>query len=95
MAGLNSIPIKLKNLANGDVVTEYIPGFAGVIEKVSFVITDKATTADKTAKLNLEIETTNVTGGEITLSSAAGGNALFVRRDCPRRRARHGRAGGA
>ena len=73
-----SIPIKLKNLANGDVVTEYIPGFAGLIEKVSFVVTDKATTADKTAKLNLEIETTNVTGGEITLSSAAGGNALTM-----------------
>jgi len=73
-----TIPIKLAKLANGDIVTTYTPGFAGVIEKVSFVVTDPATTADKAATLNLEIGTTNLTGGVITLSSAAGGNALTL-----------------
>lgn len=76
--GIVSIPVKLAKLTNGDVVTTYTPGFAGVIEKVSFVVTDPATTADKAATLNLEIGTTNLTGGVITLSSAAGGNALTL-----------------
>ena len=74
-----TIPVKLAAVkADGDVVTTFTPGFAGSIKKISFVVTDPATTADKAATLNMEIGTTNLTGGVITLSSAAGGNALTL-----------------
>ena len=60
-----TIPVKLANLADGDVVTTFTPGFAGTIEKMDFVVTDPATTPDKLATLNLEIGTTDVTGGVV------------------------------
>lgn len=66
-----SIPVKLAKItAAGDVVTNYTPGFAGVIKKISFVVTDPVTTAAKAADLNLEIGSTNVTGGVVSLTSA-------------------------
>lgn len=65
-----SIPIKLAKVANGDVVTNYAPGFAGAIKKVSFVVTDPVTTAGKAATINLEINTVDVTGGVLSLTSA-------------------------
>ncbi|HEX8851219.1 MAG TPA: hypothetical protein VF761_16960 [Gemmatimonadaceae bacterium] len=65
-----SIPIKLSKVANGDVLTNYTPGFAGKITKVAFAITDPVTTAAKATTLNLEIGTTDVTGGAIALTSA-------------------------
>ncbi|MGB9886747.1 MAG: hypothetical protein ACPLRW_07115 [Moorellales bacterium] len=66
-----SIPVKLAKITQaGDVVTNYIPGFAGAIKKVSFVVTDPVTTASKAATLNLEIGTTDVTGGVLSLTSA-------------------------
>lgn len=65
-----SIPVTLAQLANGDVVTNFVPGFAGTILNYSFVVTVPATTAAKAATLNLEIGTTNVTGGALALTSA-------------------------
>ncbi len=65
-----TIPIILANLADGDIVTEYIPGFAGTIQKASFLVTDPVTTAAKLSTLNLEIESTDLTGGVIALTSA-------------------------
>ena len=65
-----AIPVKLAKVANGDVVTGYVPGFAGVIAKLSAVVVDPVTTADKGTTLNLEIGTTNLTGGVLTLTSA-------------------------
>ncbi len=65
-----TIPIKLPKVANGDIVTGIVPGFPGRIQKVFFVVTDPVTTADKLATLNLEIGTTNLTGGVISLTSA-------------------------
>lgn len=65
-----SIPIKLANVADGDVLTEFVPGFAGSITKVSFVVTDPVTTAAKATTINLEIGTTNLTGGVVALTSA-------------------------
>jgi len=65
-----NLPIKLAKLANGDVVTEFRPGVAGAIEDVQFIVTDPATTAAKAATLNLEIGTTNLTGGTVALTSA-------------------------
>jgi hypothetical protein len=65
-----SIPIILSKLANGDVVTTYTPGFAGIIKKLSVVVTDPATTGAKAASLNMEIGTANLTGGVVALTSA-------------------------
>ncbi len=65
------IPITLANItAAGDVVTTMVPGFAGRILKVFFVVTTKVTTASKAVTLNLEIGTTDLTGGVVSLTSA-------------------------
>lgn len=65
-----SFPVSLADVADGDVVTGYTPGFAGEILSVSFVVTDPVTTGSKAADLNLEINTTNVTGGVVAITSA-------------------------
>ena len=65
-----SIPVILANVADGDILTTFTPGFAGAITKFSFAVTDPVTTAAKTTTLNLEIGTTNVTGGVLTITSA-------------------------
>lgn len=65
-----SIPITLAQLANGDVLTAWTPGFSGKIVKVEFAVTVPVTTAAKAATLNLEIGTTNLTGGVVSLTSA-------------------------
>ncbi len=57
--------------AAGDVVTEIRPGVYGNIEYWEFVVVKPVTTGAKLASLNLEIDTTNVTGGVIALTSAA------------------------
>ena len=66
-----SFPITLANVTAADVVTDFRPGVDGVIEDVQFVVTTAVTTASKAATLNLEIGTTNVTGGTVALTSAA------------------------
>lgn len=66
-----TIPLQLAALANGDVVTEYVPGYKFKILSVSFATTTPASTAAKLATLNLEIGTTNVTGGAVALTTAA------------------------
>ena len=65
-----SIPIKLSKVADGDVVTDIIPGFAGTISKVQFLVTDPVTTATKLTTLGLEIGAVAVTGGAVALTSA-------------------------
>lgn len=60
----------LSTITAADIVTEIRPGIEGVIEHAEFVTTIAATTAAKAATLNLEIDTTNVTGGTIALTSA-------------------------
>lgn len=70
-AVLLSFPITLAQITGaGDVVTNIKPGIKGVIEEVWFVVTSAVTTAAKAATLNLEIGTTNVTGGTVALTSA-------------------------
>lgn len=54
--------------ANGDMATTWTPGFAGRIVDADAVCTAAVTTGAKAATLNLEIGTTNLTGGVITLS---------------------------
>ena len=65
-----SIPVTLAKIADGDLVTTFTPGFAGTILRTQFVVTDAATTGGKGSTLNLEIGSTNVTGGEVVLASA-------------------------
>ena len=62
------IPIYLDNLATGDVVTEAVFGISGKIVKVFAVVVEPTTDSDADATLNLEIDSTNLTGGVITLS---------------------------
>lgn len=61
---------KLAKLANGDIVTTITPGFAGRIVKWYAIVTDPATTGSKLATLNIEIGTTDLTGGTLALTSA-------------------------
>jgi len=71
MGNTMEIPITLANItAAGDVVTTMVPGFAGRILKVFFVVLIPATTASKAVALNLEIGTTDLTGGVVSLTSA-------------------------
>lgn len=57
--------------ANGDILTAWTPGFAGKILSVDFAVMKAVTTASKRADFNLEIGTTNVTGGVVSVTSAA------------------------
>jgi hypothetical protein len=56
------------DIANGDLVTNFKPGFAGKIIGFSAVCSKAVTTAGKSADLNLEIGADNVTGGVIALN---------------------------
>ena len=70
-AGCLVVPITLANITGaGDVVTGVIPGFAGRVVRTEFVTGTPVTTGSKLATLNVEIGTTNVTGGEVALTSA-------------------------
>jgi len=68
--GIIAIPISNALIADGDLVTDYIPGFPGTITKFSYVVTDPVTTGAKASTINLDIEATPTTGGVITLASA-------------------------
>jgi hypothetical protein len=83
-------PINLAGVTAADVLTNFTPGFAGDIVGFKFVTNVPATTASKLATFNLEINTTDVTGGTIALttvlantlgkiteSAAITGNATF------------------
>lgn len=66
-----SIPITLAQITGaGDVLTNYTPGYKFKILGVHFAVTVAVTTAGKAADLNLEIGTTNLTGGVVSLTSA-------------------------
>lgn len=63
--------VNLAEIASGDVITNYVPGYAFKIQKVDFRVAKPATTAAKAATINFEINTTDLTGGLIALTSAA------------------------
>lgn len=62
--------IDLALVADGDLVTDFVPGFAGEIISDKFVVTDPVTTAAKLTNLHLEIGAVPVTGGVIAITSA-------------------------
>lgn len=65
-----AIPVQLAGLTNANFVTGYVPGFAGRIVSMQFVNTVVVTTGAKAASLNAEIDTVDVTGGVVALTSA-------------------------
>lgn len=68
-----AFPITLASMttAAADLLTNYVLGFAFKILSVSFVTTTIGAGAGASQVLNLEIGTTNVTGGVVTLTEAA------------------------
>jgi len=62
--------MNLADIANGDLLTNYVPGYRFKILKADFRVLKPVTTGAKLATLNLEIGTTNLTGGAIALTSA-------------------------
>ena len=67
-----TFPFRLAGVAgNGDLVTNYVPGYAFRILSVDFAVTEVVTTASRRADFNLEIGTTNLTGGVVSVTSAA------------------------
>lgn len=64
-------PVNLASITGaGDVVTNITPGFHGRLKDWEFIVTQPVTTAAKAATLNVEIGTTDATGGTIALTSA-------------------------
>jgi len=61
----------LADIANGDMLTNYVPGFNFKILSVDWRQCKAVTTGSKLATLNLEIGTTDLTGGTVALTSAA------------------------
>ncbi|MER9685907.1 hypothetical protein [Mesorhizobium sp. M0139] len=67
---LLAINLNLADIATGDLITNYVPGFAFRIIGIDWRTIKPATTAAKLATLNLEIGTTDLTGGLVALTSA-------------------------
>ena len=71
--GIYNINIPIHNLAtvaDGDVLTTYLPGHKFKILAFDTYVTNEVTTGSKLSTLNLEIDTTDVTGGAVALTSA-------------------------
>ena len=66
-----SIPLTLSSIADGDLVTAYTPGFKFKVLAVDFATTTVASTSAKASTLNVEIGTTNLTGGVVSLTTAS------------------------
>ena len=66
-----TVPVTLSNIADGDVVTTFTPGFHGRIKDWDFVTDVPASTASKASTLNMEVGTTDLTGGTIALTTVA------------------------
>lgn len=75
--GVTPVTIPLTSLATGlstsaiDLLTGYTPGFRFRIVSLEFVTTVAGTGASASQTFNLEIGTTNVTGGVLTLTLAS------------------------
>lgn len=65
-----SFYFQLAHIADGDMLTSYAPSHAFKILAVNWRTQKAATTASKATTLNLEIGTTDLTGGVVALTSA-------------------------
>lgn len=67
-----SFPLALNKVANGDLVTNYTPGFNFKVVDIAYVVGGTpVTTAAKLANVHVEIGATAITGGVVALTSAA------------------------
>lgn len=57
------------SFANGDIITDFTPGFAGRITKTYWLVDQAMAAAGKTTTLNLEINAINLTGGTVVIAS--------------------------
>lgn len=64
------LPVTLADLDNVELLTDYVPGFAGIIKKFSFVTYEAVTTGSKSVDLHCEIGAVATTGGVLSLTSA-------------------------
>jgi hypothetical protein len=65
------IPVTLAQITGaGDVLSAMEMSFSGTITNIDAYVTSAVTTAAKAATINLEIGTTNLTGGAVALTSA-------------------------
>lgn len=62
--------IPLADLATGDMITAFVPGYNGRIIGIDAYVEKAATTGSKAATLTPKIGSTNVTGGALALTSA-------------------------
>lgn len=67
---LLTVPVNLATVADGDVLTSLPIPHKFKILSVDAYVTQEVTTADKLTTLNVEIGTTNLTGGAVALTSA-------------------------
>lgn len=67
---LLTIPVNLATVADGDVLTTMPIPHKFKILSVDAYVTNEVTTAAKATSLNVEIGTTNLTGGVVALTSA-------------------------
>lgn len=65
-----AVHLTLAELADGDIITTLTPGYKFKILAVDFFVEKAVTTGSKASTLNLEIGTTNLTGGAVALTSA-------------------------
>lgn len=65
-----NFPLSLVIAASGDLMTDWVPGFAGRIVSLSWTTQIVGTGAGASIALNAEIGTTNVTGGVVTVTLA-------------------------
>lgn len=63
--------VTLAGITDADVLTDWTPGFPGVIEKIEFIVDVPVTTVSKTTAIHAEIGATTTTGGILTITSAA------------------------
>lgn len=69
---MHLLSVDAADIADGDLVTTVAMPFAGRILKVYCVVEKAITTTGKSTDINLEIGTTNLTGGVVDLNSASG-----------------------
>lgn len=76
-AGINLVTVPLTSLATGlstsaiDLLTAFTPGYAFEVVSFDFVTTVAGTGSGASQVFNLEIGTTNVTGGVLTVTLAS------------------------
>lgn len=68
-----SVPITMATIANGDIITQIVPGYAGRIYGIEYVCTTAVTTGAKTTTLNVEINAVNTAGTVVVAGAYAVG----------------------